>query len=254
MGNYKNNGTWREQSVTLQPSQPETIYFNDSIPNHIQISNSSPNPLYVGVNGSVNASTYDLVIPAYATRLYARMIGSSRVYLYTDATEPVSIQVTSWEAEFNPASVAQSMELTGSGPDGLLGIVEINNILSALPAGENVIGGVIISDYAKPLPTGNNLIGRTELAAGTQVIGKVDVNSLPTAPGATYKKVTAAVVGDIVVKNAPGVVYAINGAADLFDGVNHAWPSGFNNQVGITCQTSIILHFAAPGDAFILYQ
>lgn len=250
---YKNNGTWREQQVTLQPSQPETIYFNDTMPNYIQISNSSPNPLYIGVNGSVNSTSYDMVIPAYATRLYARMGGTSRLYLYSDAAEALSIQVSSWEDEFNPAAIAQSVELVGSGENGLLGIVEINNILSSLPAGDNVIGGVIIADYAAQLPTGNNKIGRVELDAGTQKIGKVDVDTLPARVGANYQKVTASTASDIVVKSAPGTVFSVQGA-DLYDGNTHAWADGFNNAIGLKCVTNITLHFAAAGDAFILYE
>lgn len=250
--------TWREQRILLKPSTGETLYFSDTTPNHMLISNPSPSALYIGVNGNVSPSQYDMLIPPYGTRLYARMNGSTRLYLYSDAADTMNVQVTSWEGDFDPSSIAQSQEMVGAGADGLLGIVEINNILSALPAGRNVIGGMFVSEFGVPLPSGNNTIGGVILKEGTALIGKVNVESMPQ-DSATYKKVTASASGVVTVKNTKGLVYQV--ASDnpaniqLMDGAGTAWKKGeFNSTIPLSCLTDIRLRFDAAGEAYVLFK
>ena len=247
----KNNGTWREQRSRLKPKTSETVYFNETKPNHILISNPVPYPLYVGVSGTVDPSTYDLVIPPYGTRLYARMMYTTRLYLYSDSIEPVDIQLTSWEDEFNPASIAQSTEMVGAGANGLLGIVEVNNILGSIPTGTNVIGGVFVSEFGASLPQGNNHIGRVEVESGS-----IDVLSLPQ-DGASYKRISADAAADVVVKSGKGYVYQLASDDDvqLFDAAAAAWKKGeFASHVPLTCSNSIVVRLSGPGEAFLLYK
>lgn len=247
----KNNGTWREQRINLAPRESETVYFNDTKPNHILVSNPTSAAIYIGVNGIVNPQTYDMIIPPFATKLFARMLYTTRLYIYSDSQATVGVSVTSWEGDFDPASVAQSMEMVGGGADGLLGIVEINNILSSLPSGDNVIGGVFIKRFDAPLPQGNNLIGHTIVDSGN-----VAVTALPQT-GATYKKITAAAPGDVVVKTGKGFVYQLASDVEvtLCDAAAPAWKKGeFKSDTALICNTSIAVRFAAAGDAFILFN
>lgn len=253
------NKTWRETRVTLPPNEQTTVYFRDTKPNHLLISNSGAAAIYVAVNASVSAQTYDMIIPPRATKLYPRMHGTDRFNLYSDNPDTIDIAVTSWEGEFDPSSVAQSVEMVGGGADGLLGIVEINNILTSLPSGDNVIGGVVVADYAKPLPTGNNKIGSVEvlnaqpIPAGVNKIGVVEVDNLEH-DGATSFQVTASGAGIVTVKASAGVVYAVVGDCDLMDGTRKAWAGQFNNAKGLKCTSTIALDFKAAGEAFILYK
>lgn len=253
-----NNGTWREQRVQLKPSVGETVYFNDTQPNHILISNPSPSPIFIGVNGNVNTTTYDMVIPPYATKLYARMMGTTRLYMYSDTPNVLLVQVTSWAGEFDPASISQSMEMVGAGADGLLGIVEVNNILASLPKGTNTIGGVFITDFGVPLPSGNNKIGDVGLTEGTALIGSVIVKELPQDK-AIYKKVTASAASDVTVKATAGLVYQVVSDnpenIQLLDGAGTAWRKGeFHSSIPLTCLTDIRIRFAAAGEAYVLYK
>lgn len=251
MATIKNNGTWREQRIPLKPVTSETIYFNDTNPNHILISNPVASPLYVGVNGNVNPTSYDMVIPPYGTRLYARMNGTNRLYVYSDSIETVQAQITSWEDEFNPASIAQSTEMVGAGADGLLGIVEVNNILSPLPTGTNVIGGVFVSQFAAALPTGDNKIGRVVVESGS-----TKVTELPQ-DGALYKKVVAGAASDIAVKDTKGFVYQVvsDKPVQIVDGTGEAWKAGdFKSDIPLICNTSIKLRFTEAATAYILYK
>lgn len=278
----QNIKTWREQRKTLLPDMPETVYFDDTKPNYIMVNNNGATPLYMGISSIASPSTYDVMIPGYGSKLHPRMSGTDRIYLYSAAKEPVSIQITSWEGEFNPASVPQSQEVVAGGADGLLGIVDIGNFLVPLPAGNNLIGSVMLDKFTSPLPTGDNKIGQVgisqfhsalpqgdniigrvkvaeavTLASGVNNIGKVDINSLPIQYG-DYKKVTAAAAGEVEVKNGLGYVYQIvvEGATtvQLMDGTNEAWKLGdFSSNIPIRCLTSIKLKFSGAGTAYILY-
>lgn len=253
MSNQSNNGTWREQRVRLQAATSDVVYFNDTNPNHILVSNPVGAPLYVGVNGNVNPAAYDLVIPPYGTRLYARMLGSPRLYIYSDSLEAVDVQVTSWEGDFNPSSIAQSQEMVGAGADGLLGVVEVNNILAPLPGGTNVIGGVVISGFDSILPTGSNLIGRVIIEEG-----QVQVTELPQDK-ASYVRVVAAAAGTQTVKVDEGYVYKLQSDdpdnVQLYDNAQPCWTKGnFDSAVPLHCQHSIRVNFTAAGEAFVLFK
>jgi len=253
-----NARTWREQRITLQPAEGGTLYFSDTKPNHILISNPSPTALYIGVNGNVSPTVYDTVIPPYGTKLYARMTGSTRVYLYSDAPESITVQVTSWEDDFNPASVSQSFEMVGVGANGILGIVDINNVIGSLPAGSNVIGGVTIQSFGVSLPSGNNKIGDVGLKEGNALIGKVMVESLPQEM-ATSKKVSKLDAGEVVIKSTKGVVYQVVSSdpnnIQLYDGTREAWLKGnFASTIPLACDTDIRIKFLAGGDAYVLFK
>lgn len=246
-----NNGTWREERVTIRPNKSEVLYFPDTKPNYILVSNPSPSALYIGVNGVVNTSTYDMAIPPFGTRLYSRMNGSKSLYLFSNYNEEFKVTVSSWEDDFNPSSVAQSVEMVGAGADGLLGIVEINNILGSLPEGTNNIGTVGIKEFLAALPAGNNHIGLVTVDGG-----QIEL----VQDGAIYHHVTATTGNEVAtIKNEKGYVYkiAITDGTDvqLFDGSTAAWKKGeFESDVPLICSDSIVLKFSTVGEAFILYK
>lgn len=234
--------SYREQRVHIPAQSGVTIYFNDTFPNHVLFTNSSPAAIYAGLAGSVNSQNYDIAIQPYGTRLLPSLQQFTRVYVYNSGSDDTTITAKSWLGEFDPAAIAQSVEMVGAGANGLLGIVEINNILTPLPAGNNLIGAVSIAGMEKPLPTGPNNIGRVDIenAAGHAV---------------DYKKVSAITSGKQVVKLGKGVVYQIKGDVTLYDGENQVWAKGdIGCTNGIQCNNNISLVFDAPGDAFILYK
>lgn len=237
--------TWREQRVPIHGNDLSTVYFNDTTPNHVLISNSSSATLYVGVNGNVNSQSYDLAIPPYATKLLMSMLPYNRIYIFNSGIDRTDVSLKSWVDEFNSAAIAQSMEMVGGGQNGLLGIVEVNNILSPLPSGHNVIGGVRIANFDVVLPTGNNNIGR------------VDVDKLPNH-AAKKMKVTGKANEEKTVKIEPGVVYKLQSDLTdftLYDGTSQAWlPGEINTDVGLKCDTDIRIRFVTPGDVFILFH
>lgn len=151
--------TWREQRVTIKPSTSEIVYFYDTKPNHILISNNAPVPVFVGIGTIASATTYDMIVPGYGTRMFPRITGVEQIYLYTESNEDVTLQITSWEGDFNPASIPQSQEVVSGSVDGVLGIVNVNNFMNPLPSGNNHIGQISIANFNNPLPEGDNHIG-----------------------------------------------------------------------------------------------
>ncbi|HCN7007076.1 TPA: hypothetical protein N6134_005032 [Escherichia coli] len=154
--------------------------------------------------------------------------------------------------------------MVGTGANGLLGIVEVNNILSPLPTGTNTIGGVVVTSIDVPLPTGNNKIGRVDIDTPIEVnpviveaiMEPITIEALPQ-DSAKSQKVTAATPGIVTVKNSPGLVYSVasDGTVQLLDGEREAWaPGNFQFPVPLSCDSSIKLRFTEPGDAFILFK
>jgi hypothetical protein len=84
---------------------------------------------------------------------------------------------------------------------------------------------------------------------------------LPTnEKGKAWQKVTATAAGEIIVKDAPGVVFALRqdgaGAITLHDGAGvQAWKTGeYAENFPLKCENSIIVNFDAAGAAWILFE
>jgi hypothetical protein len=163
--------TWREERYTLKPDDVATVNFYDTKPNHIYVANNSGLQLFMSLS-SVSASTFDTIIPPYGTRLYAREMGVGQVNFFSENDTDFEIQVTSWEGEFNPASMSQTQEIV-SPASGLLGTLDIKNILSPLPTGDNTIGRVKV-DTLPILPAGNNKIGMVDIDTMPEIEVKND--------------------------------------------------------------------------------
>lgn len=156
-----NKSTWREQRVTVPAQTPVPVNWTDTSPNIIIIANNGNSRVYVGQSANVGPSTYDLIVPPYGTRLYARPLPITTMWVYS--LVETRIHVASMEGEFSPLMISQTQEISALAASGLLGVVDVNQILSPLPAGTNEIGSVQISGFGEPLPEGNNLIGRVQI-------------------------------------------------------------------------------------------
>lgn len=266
---HTKKSSWRESRETVPSQVPFQLNFYDTRPNHILISNNSAAQMFLSISNLVSATTFDTIIPAYGVKLYAREQGIDQVYLFTEAAVAVPVHVTSFEAEFNPAAIQQTQEIVTSGGSGLLGVVDVKNILNPLPTGQNTIGLVVLAE-------GLNNIGAVvvsdlpSLPAGTNIIGGVDVVSLPPLPSGINN------IGDVDVASLPVIGAhgnAWNAAAVLAAGVSAAidtLDSGnitvFGNssaitdltiqysQDGINFYSAEEINIAAAGDFFLHIQ
>jgi hypothetical protein len=146
------------------------------------ISNSDNVTVYVSETSNVSASLYDIIIPPYGTRVYAKPVPMESIFFFAGATARLFISMAT--ADFDFSMIAQTQEIAGNPAAGIMGIVDIRSIINPLPAGTNLLGFVAISSLPS-LPAGVAGIGSVivtalpSLPAGTNNIGDMDVLTLP---------------------------------------------------------------------------
>lgn len=179
-------GQWREDRVVLQSKEVYKYIFHDTRPNHMVFSNNSNSNLYVCSSSLVSDRTFDMIVPPYGTKLYARQDGVGQIFMYQESAQPITVMITSFVDTFNPASITQTQEIVATSGSGLLGVVTVDKIYGELPSGTKNIGRVDIENITKSLPPGSNKIGSVDvedfkkpLPPGENVIGKVEVTNFP---------------------------------------------------------------------------
>jgi hypothetical protein len=189
----KKPSTWRQREEMLSPNVVNTLIFTDTKPNHILINNLGEGELYFSATGLPSESIYDKKVSTFGEVFYAQELGLTRIQIFVKGTNPNRVKVTSFEADFNPASVSTSAPIvSGGGSGGVAESVSINGFSVALPAGSNNIGKVIVTEMPAQtfelatLPAGTNNIGKVNvetlppLAAGSSHIGSVNVDNAIT--------------------------------------------------------------------------
>lgn len=170
--------TWREQHVAVPANTPVSVNWNDTSPNIIIIANNGNSRVYVGQSANVSPTTYDIIIPPFGTRLYARPLPITTMWLFS--LVETRVHIASMEGEFSPLMVSQTQEISAMAASGLLGTVDVNQIYAPLPAGTNEIGSVQISGFGEPLPAGTNEIGKVRVSGfDTPIQGFGQIGDLP---------------------------------------------------------------------------
>ena len=182
------NSSFRESRISVPATTPTQFSEGNTRPNWFIFVNNSPTYVYVGVSPNVSPSVFEQIVPPYGTRSYARPDAPLEIWLY--ATGASSLYVGSMEKEFDPSMITQTQEIATVNASGLLGTVDVNRILSPLPAGANALGSVEVT-VLPALPAGANAIGSVEvsqlpmLPAGTNVIGSVTTDAVKPATSMT---------------------------------------------------------------------
>lgn len=236
---------WNERVVSLKANTVLELSFEGPV-NTVLVRNlSSTTPIYMDLRQNMTASDYETFAPADGWGVLTRPYRFSKMYLLATADIP-QVRVYEVFTENPVVMVGQMLRAVATE-------VSVTSTVGLKPGDLNLDATKDLQVDVKTLPS---------LPAGTNLIGKVDVNTQPDVnlAGATAQKVSAAASGDVTVKAAAGKVFAIRaGAANvaLKDGTTERWsvPSGAKDEFPqpIACGTSIILNFAAAGDAWILY-
>lgn len=235
-------------------NRPTMYKSSDTKPNYYQIVNNGAAQVYVSATAGISQSVFDLIIPPFGTRIFAKALPVEELWLL--ATQNTQLYIACLQTEFTPAMIAQTQEISANSATGLLGVLDVRNVINPLPAGANVIGGVFVSALPA-LPAGGNHVGSVtvdQIMPGTNKVGIVEVDP----SGWTAVKVVAAAPGDVVVKASPGLVSQLTpDAAEviyLVDGVTQKWKTGGYAGDPISCTTDIKINFAAAGAAWIVYR
>lgn len=147
--------TWREQVVELSDGISQPVYFSDTRPNHVIITNLSDAPLYVSFDAAVSQSLYQYIVAAGATKVIAKPTPFYNIFVVRYSPRGV-VNVYSYLGEFTAASVAQTLDTTAQ-QNIQIGEVAVSQ-LPSLPSGHNTIGRVDVTTLPS-LPAGNNKIG-----------------------------------------------------------------------------------------------
>ena len=147
------------------------------------------------------------------------------------------------------------VNFTLNAPTGYSNVTVVNS----LPAGSNKIGKVDV-DSLPTLPQGSNKIGRVDvetlpaLPEGSNLIGKVEISSFPAIRPV---KVTLTAEQDYTVKSGAGKIFRISTVLNdltIKDGTEEIWKgAGDFSNCPILCNTRIVLKSASGGDVFIQY-
>lgn len=203
------NKSYRQERFTAPAETTIEVNFQDTRPNYAYFANNSAYNLYVSINPLVSDSLFDVIIPPYSLKMFARPELMHQLYVRNvSSLGDADFVCTSFQAPFDPKNLPQTQEIVGASAAGLLGIIEISEITSPLPAGSNVIGSV---DLNGSLPSGTNVIGKVNLGtidAGITKIGKIaiDCDSL-TNGGTNHKKIAAASTNATSVKASSGRIH-----------------------------------------------
>lgn len=216
--------------------------------NSVVVMNPSPNTtIYMSLSRNLSTAEYQAIALPGSLAVIARPFEFETLYLFATA-DIARVTLSEIYAE-NPLMLVSQMISQSPIPQNINVMATVG--LKAADLDFKPGSGTLIVSV-EDLP---------ELPAGTKKIGKVDVDSIPEIESVSWlwKKVTAAVAGDIVVKATPGKVACLiadNGVTiQLKDGANEAWKSGdYTGPVPIACSASIVVNFAAAGDAWILYR
>lgn len=207
MATKETNASWRELRVTLQPGLND-IVFPDTRPNHININNLGASTLYTGVSVIPDTVTHEKMIEAKGENMIARQNGTDRFKIYNAGTGACIVLITSFIAEFNPATMTGNT-ITVSGTGGSGGSTVIAGFGAALPAGANNIGKVEVTKM--PAQT----FSMAELPAGVNNIGKVNVATLPPLPAGASEIGSVKVTNGLTIASMPPV--SLNGNVTLSD-------------------------------------
>lgn len=201
--------TTRTRDVVLKPGIVNEIVFEDTRPNYVHINNFGSGKLYVSLKGIPSVDRYDKIVPSYGEELYGEDTGNSRVQIFSENTQPVSIRITSFEAPFDPLILVgrSAPSSGGGGGGGTASVVSINGFSVALPSGDNNIGRVKVTEMPAQTMT------LATLPAGTNNIGKVNVETLPPLPAGSSRIGDVGIVGGITITSMPAMSFA--GAVEI---------------------------------------
>ena len=162
-------GFYREETVFIPAGQTiEVTYGQGENPNYFFINNMSPVVLYGGISYLPTETRHEVKVPASGNKLAARKNGSTKFYIYNSSTSnSAQIILTAFAQDFDPLVLAMLSSADSAGSSGGSG------------GGGTSFDG-IIQGFNCELPAGDNGIGSVGLLAGSQHVGSVGVDSVPS--------------------------------------------------------------------------
>ena len=194
--------SFREQLIDLKGGVVNEIYFIDTKPNFIYITNLGNGSLYVDDQPNVTNSSYEILTGSLMKRSLVKPLGLTTLYIYADVDGKAKIE--SGVSELSLSDIPMTQIVATLSNSLSISTVDVQKIIEQLPAGTNRIGDVGIVSMPDvnvvslpSLPAGNNNIGdvdvvgwstminlltdiKTELITQTALLNDIKTNTTPT--------------------------------------------------------------------------
>ena len=123
-----------------------TIEYMDTKPNYFRVQNRGTTELYCSTNNMPTTKHYDFAVAGKKMKMFAEPYNRTRLYIFNPSGSDVEIAVLSFQAEFDPLTLA------------------LSEIEVEIPSNFEVT--TAITSFNTSLPTGNNKIGKVEVTNG----------------------------------------------------------------------------------------
>ena len=186
----------------LKGGQVNEIYFIDTKPNFIYVTNLGTGTMYIDDQPNVTDQSYEVLTGSLMKRSMVKPLGLNTLYIYADVDGKAKIE--SGVAELSISDIPMTQIVATLSNSLSISKVDVEKIIQSLPAGTNRIGDVGIVSMPDvnvatlpALPAGNNNIGdvdvvgwssmitlltdiKTELIAQTVLLNDIKTNTTPT--------------------------------------------------------------------------
>lgn len=123
-----------------------TIDYLDTKPNYFRVQNRGTTEIYCSTNNMPTTKHYDFAVAGKKMKMFAEPYNRTRLYIFNPSGSDVEVAVLSFQAEFDPLTLALS-EIE----------IEVPSTFETAS---------VINSFNAPLPTGNNKIGKVEVVDG----------------------------------------------------------------------------------------
>ena len=120
-----------------------TIDYLDTKPNYFRVQNRGTTEIYCSTNNMPTTKHYDFAVAGKKMKMFAEPYNRTRLYIFNPSGSDVEVAVLSFQAEFEPLTLA------------------LSEIEVEMP--KDFESSMAITSFNAPLPTGNNKIGKVEV-------------------------------------------------------------------------------------------
>lgn len=131
--------------VTVPAFSITTIEYLDTKPNYFRVQNRGTTELYCSTNNMPTTKHYDFAVAGKKMKMFTEPYNRTRLYIFNPSGSDVEVAVLSFQAEFEPLTLALS-EIEVEMPSSFESSMVINSFNAPLPAGNNTIGKVEVTN------------------------------------------------------------------------------------------------------------
>ncbi len=164
-----------------------TIEYLDTKPNYFRVQNRGTTEIYCSTNNMPTTKHYDFAVPGKKMKMFAEPYNRTRLYIFNPSGADVEVAVLSFQAEFDPLTLALS-EIEVEMPSSFESSMVINSFNASLPVGNNKIGKVEVTNGPAAADitsikndVGENLLKFDTLMGPARVAGKTNLYDIMLA-------------------------------------------------------------------------